>query len=361
VDGLSHFDLAVVGAGIVGATVTAEARRRRPRASVLLLDQSLAGSGATRYSAALSTPTGASPAHRRLVQRAGRWYSDLERTGAALPRRSLLTYWVVGEASAAGFTKEFVSDPPVPAANRDLARLRELHSDLAIGPAEVVFRSDGGVWAGSAADTAKALAYGLNQAEGCGCREGVRVEDVEPEGDAFLLRTHTGDRLRSRHVVLATGPWLADDPGQGPLGWGLRVKKVAALHLALRPRAHDPAIVFWDEDAFLLPMPAAGFTLFSFHCDTWDVRPESADLVVERSERDAALGVLARRSTRLAASHAGGRAFCDGYLPGRLPLVCEDPARPGVLLAGGCSGSGFRLAPALAELALDRLDRFAEG
>jgi glycine/D-amino acid oxidase-like deaminating enzyme len=201
----------------------------------------------------------------------------------------------------------------------------------------------------------------LNQAEGCGCWEGVRVEDVEPEGDAFLLRAHTGDRLRSRHAVLATGPWLADEPGQGPPGWGLRVKKVAALHLALRPRPDDPAIVFCGEDAFLLPMPAAGFTLFSFCCDTWDVRPHSAGLLIERHELDAALGVLARRSARLAASHAGGRAFCDGYLPGRLPLVCEDPGRPGVLLAGGCSGSGFRLAPALAELALDRLDRFAEG
>lgn len=56
----------------------------------------------------------------------------------------------------------------------------------------------------------------------------------------------------------------------------------------------------------------------------------------------------------------GDRAFCDGYLPARLPRVAEDPARPGVLLAGGGSGSGFRLAPALAELVVAGLDRFSE-
>jgi D-arginine dehydrogenase len=351
------YDLVVVGAGIVGAAVATQARLQRPSARTLLVDRSQAGSGATRHSAALSPPIGATPAHRRLAERADRWYAELEREGEVPPRRRLAAFWVVPQAGIPGFQEQFVSGHPVPAASGDLARLRDAYPDLAVRPDETVWCSDG-VWAGAAEVTARSLAARLNQAGGSACWEGVEVDEIRPEEGGFVLLTRTGQRLRARHVVLATGPWLADDPGQGRAGWALRVKKVAALHLSRRPRRDDPAVVFWEEDTFLLPVPDRGVTLFSFCCQTWDVHP-SASLVLERPDLDAAVDVLAARSAGLAAGVAGGRAFCDGYLPGHLPQVTEDPARPGLLLAGGCSGSGFRLAPALAELAVAGLDRFA--
>ena len=55
-------DLVVVGAGILGSIVAAEARRRSPAAKILLLDRGTVGCGTTRHSAALSTPTGATAA-----------------------------------------------------------------------------------------------------------------------------------------------------------------------------------------------------------------------------------------------------------------------------------------------------------
>jgi glycine/D-amino acid oxidase-like deaminating enzyme len=240
----------------------------------------------------------------------------------------------------------------------ELARLRAAYPGLVVRRHEVVLRSEG-VWAGGAEATARALAARLNRSGASACWDGVRVDDVQPDGDGLVVLTQTGDRLRARHVVLATGPWLAEDAGTRRAGWRLRVKKVAALHLARRPVPGDPVVVFCDEDAFLLPLPERGLTLFSFHCRTWDVRPGTG-LAIERDELDAARADLAARSRDLAAAVAGGRASCDGYLPERLPAAAQDPARPGVVLVGGCSGSGFRLAPALAERALDGLDRFAE-
>jgi glycine/D-amino acid oxidase-like deaminating enzyme len=351
-------DLVVVGAGIVGATVAMEAKRRRPAAKVLLLDRSQAGSGATRYSAALSPPIGSSPAHRQMVERAERWYAELERTSDAPWRHRLTTYWVVPESQIGEFQEEFVFEPPVPAAAADMARLRDAHPDLVVRPCETVWYSND-VWAGKAEATARALAIWLNQTDGSACWEGVQVDDVQPDKGGHVVLTRAGQRARTRHVVLATGPWLVDEPGQAWAGSAFRVKKVAAIHLARRPRPDDPAVVFWEEDAFLLPLPAYGVTLFSFYCPTWDVHP-NADLGLERSELNTALEALARRSVSLAAVPAGSRAFCDGYLPAHLPRVAEDPARPGILLAGGCSGSGFRLAPALAELAVAELDRLSE-
>lgn len=351
-------DLVVVGAGIIGAAVAAEAQRRRPTAKVLLLDRAQPGSGATRHSAALCPPIGSTPAHRQLVERAERRYTELEHAGSAPRRRQLTTYWVVPESEIRGFHEEFVFDPPAPAAAADLARLRDAYPDLVVRPFETVWCSRD-VWAGDAEATARALATRLNRASGSACWEGVHVDDIQPEAVSYQVVTRTGQRVRARHVVLATGPWLVDEPGQTRAGWGLRVKKVAAVHLARRPRAGDPAVVFWDEDTFLLPLPAHAVTLFSFYCPTWDVRPD-ANLVLEWPELNGAVEALKARSASMATAVAGGRAFCDGYLPARLPRVAEDPARPGVLLAGGGSGSGFRLAPALAELVVAGLDRFSE-
>jgi len=356
-------DLVVVGAGIVGAAVAEQARRRAADATVLLLDQGQAGSGSTRYSAALCPPVGATPGHRELVEHAERWYDDLyarDGTGSAAPtRRRLETYWVVRADEVDALGAEFVTAPPTPASAVDLARLRDAYPDLVVRPDEVVLRCDR-TWAADPGATVRALTRRLAEGSSSACWEGVRVDDVQPDGDRYVVLTHTGQRLTARHVVLATGPWLADDPGAARAGWPLRVKKVAALHLAHRPPPTDPVVMFCAEDAFLLPLPEHGLTLFSFHCSTWDVRP-SPGLLVDRAELAAARAVLAARSPRLAEVVAGGRAFCDGYLPQRLPATAVDPARPGVVLVGGCSGSGFRLAPALAERAVAGLDRFAQG
>jgi glycine/D-amino acid oxidase-like deaminating enzyme len=352
-------DLVVVGGGIVGATVAAEARRRRPAARVLLLDRDLTGSGATRYSAALCPPVGATPEHRRMVARAERWYADLERAGG-LARRWPDTFWVVRESSLVEFHKAFVDRCPLVAGHADRARLAEAYPDLVVRPDEVVLHSTG-TWAADAEATARTLAARLARADGCGCWEGVRVDDVQPEGAHLVLLTGTGHRIPARHVVLATGAWLAEDPGAARAGLALRVKRIAALHLARRPRPEDPVVDLWDDDAFLLPLPDRGVTLFSFYCPTWHVRPGRGAAGLDGEDLRAALAVLAARSPRLAGAVAGGRAFCDGYLPARLPAVAADPARPGVALAGGCSGSGFRLAPALAEQALSTLDGFGEG
>jgi D-arginine dehydrogenase len=351
--GLS-FDLVVVGAGIVGTAVAEEARRRAPAAKILLLDRARAGSGTTRHSAALSTPTGATAAHRRLVERAERWYARLERDGGPR-RRRLATFWVVREAEVDALREEFVGAPPLPASAADVARLHAAYPDLAVRPDEVVLRS-GGVWAGAAEATARGLATRLNRSGTSACWQGVRVDDVRPNGNASVVLTHTGQTVRAKHVVLATGPWLTGAAERA--GWPLRVKKVAALHLARRPVPDQPVVVFCAEDAFLLPLPEDGVTLFSFCCQTWDMHPDEAE-VIERDELDVARAILGARSPSLAAVVAGGRAACDGYLPERLPAAVEDPTRPGVVLAGGGSGSGFRLAPALAEQALAGLDRFA--
>ncbi|MCO6717110.1 FAD-binding oxidoreductase, partial [Streptomyces sp. CHB19.2] len=73
------------------------------------------------------------------------------------------------------------------------------------------------------------------------------------------LELGTGGDLSVGHVVLAPGPWLSAPAWKhlvAPLG--ARVKKVVALHIEVPPAPGDGAVVFQDEDAFLLPYHERG-------------------------------------------------------------------------------------------------------
>src|SRR5436305_1966397 len=54
---------------------------------------------------------------------------------------------------------------------------------------------------------------------------------------------------------------------------GLRVKKVAALHIVQRPGPGVGAVLFARDDAFLLPLAHRGHWLLSYCCQEWDVAP----------------------------------------------------------------------------------------
>jgi len=187
-------------------------------------------------------------------------------------------------------------------------------------------------------------------------REAVRVTALDPGPDAVVLRLGTGEELTAGRVLLAPGPWLADPAWAGltaPLG--ARVKKIVAMHVDGAPGPDDPAVVFHDEDAFLLPLRERGHWLFSYTCTEWDVDPDRLVDGLRAEDQAAALEVLRRYSPALAGRCAAGRVFCDAYSTSREPLVrpLDDAGR--VVFAGAANGSGYRLAPALAAAAADLL------
>jgi D-arginine dehydrogenase len=113
-----------------------------------------------------------------------------------------------------------------------------------------------------------------------------------------------------------------------------------------------PLVSFMDDDVFVLP-GGDGSALVSFYREEWDPDPDALDGRPADADIAAGVGALARRSRLLAAAVTGGRAFCDLYTPHRLPRVITHPHVPGIAAIRGGSGSGVRLAPALANAALD--------
>jgi glycine/D-amino acid oxidase-like deaminating enzyme len=186
------------------------------------------------------------------------------------------------------------------------------------------------------------------------CWEGVAVTRIRhlPEG-GHELEAMDGRRIFSRRVLIATGPWILGGPGNEiAKNAGVRIKKVAALHVLRSPSPECPILYFFDEDAFLLPVIEREEWIFSFTSQEWDCAPNSSILHITPHERNTALAILKRYYPDLVNCCSGGRVFCDAYSRDWAPFVGSDPKVSDLIIAGACSGAGFRLAPAIAQNAL---------
>ncbi len=349
----AEFDLAVVGAGIVGAAAAYQAAVRRPDWRILLAERSAVGCGATRHSAGLDLPFGETPAKRFLAARSFEAWGRLAAELAPLPLRELPLYAVVGEAALEDAARGFALPGLRAADAAEERRLRRALPDLALRPGQVLL-AGGRCRLGFPQAIAEALVARYRTGARRLLWEGVEIASLRGDGP-YALDAADGRTVVSRRVLIATGPWLPTGPaGALARSRGVRTKKIVALHLERPARFSDPVCAFLDDGAFLLPIAERGEWLFSFTCEEWDCAP-SGLLLISAADRTAALALLGRYCPALSGAATGGRVFCDAYTPDRTPLVASPSAGSGLVVAGGCSGSGYRLAPALAEDALDRL------
>ena len=339
--GPERCDLAVVGAGIVGTMVAHLAAEKHPEWTTVLIDRGLPGHGATAYSLALDVGSAANPAMRRFVTDSAPISQQL---AAAMPTcfRTLEAF-AISPSSSGGRQGAGVH------------RLRTRWPELVLGPGDVVL-------AGQTATSATPLALveGLiarMRRSGVRCWEGTDVTMLESEPSGIRLLMADGRELLAACVVVAVGPWITTGRWQMYAErLGVRVKKVVALHLDIRPRADDPVVLLTADDAFLLPDVDGDRYLFSFASQEWDVPPDPARLRITRDDQELALEILERRLPGLARRCSGARVFCDAYAPNRTPLVTGLDVDPRICVATGGSGSGFRLAPGMALAALRYLD-----
>lgn len=332
-------DTVVVGAGILGCLVARELRAADPDAAVTVIDRDLIAGGASRRSAGLHFPRGASPATRALAAESQRYYADLLAARPGLPIHPLGMTVVAPEHTGATLREVYL-----PEAN--LRRVTDAPDGVTLPPGTAAWAGDDCHYADVPALT-QALAAELRPT--VEFLEGVAVTGVSPDADGVALALGTGDTLTAGRVVLAPGPWLAAKAWRHlvePLG--ARVKKIVALHIEKPPARDDGAIVFQEEDAFLLPYRHRGHWLFSYTCTEWDVDPDTVPPGLAPAHLAEARELLERYAPGLADRCVSGRVFCDAYAPGGVPLVraLTDDGR--LVFAGAASGSGYRLAPAVA-------------
>jgi glycine/D-amino acid oxidase-like deaminating enzyme len=347
-------DLAVIGGGVLGCFTAHVAARSNPEWRVVLLERRWVAAGATGWSAGVSFPLAATPEHGDLVRESAAGYAELDEAFARRCIRPVPMVYVVRRDHEPAFRLRVVGAKLRPLMPQESARVARMLPDMRLAADEVLLTHDGHGFVIDAPALANALVSAGGRA--VDVRPGVTVEAVHREGDGYRVLTDT-TALRARRVVVACGPWTppAGHPVPLPDAPAARRKRVAALHVAVPTGPGDPLVYFVEDDLFILPL-TDGAALASFYRDEWDTDPDSLDGHSNTDDLRSGADVLGRRSAAAAGAVTGGRAFCDLYTERRLPVVLRDPALPALATIRGGSGSGVRLAPALAARALRAVD-----
>jgi len=339
----------IIGAGIIGTLVAHEIHARAPHSEVTVLDRDAVGAGASRRSAGLHLPRGGTERVREMSRYSEDFYRKLLANQGSLPIYPLPeTSLVSSPDKLAEVERNYVPQSSL----RPLATLPNDGIQLAEDACR--WQLDG---CHQADVTGLCMALAGELRHRVRFREGVRVTGLEPAEDGVLVRLGTGERLRAGRVVLAPGPWIHAPAWRELLApLGIRVKKIVALHIEQVPTERDRAIIFHDQDAFLMPLVNRGHWLFSYTCQEWDVDPDDLADGLSADNLAQAQAFLRRYSPSLARDCQAGRVFCDAYSTTGEPRVQRlDPAGR-IVFAGAANGSGYRLAPAIAAEAAELLD-----
>jgi len=332
-------DIAIVGAGMAGASLAAEVAGR---ASVLLLEaEDQPGYHSTGRSAAFWSESYGGPSIQPLTTASGPF---LEEHGFLSPRGALHIADAGGEAALAELEAEFDGLVPFERVDRAglKARLPGLRGGWTVGLVEPSCAD---------IDVAGLHAFYLARARRDGVRlaTGAEVEGLSRDGSGWAIATRAG-RFRARIVANAAGAWadrVAAMAGAPPVGLQPYRRTLSQLRVDPPAPAGLPLVI--DALGRFYFKPESGGRLWlSPHdetaCDPCDCAPEELDVAVAIDRLE---GVVDWKVERVERSWAGLRSFA----PDRRPVYGFDPAVPGFFWCAGQGGFGIQTAPAAAKLA----------
>jgi D-arginine dehydrogenase len=332
-----NYDIAIVGAGIAGASLAAEIG---DRARVLLLEaEDQPGYHATGRSAAFWSETYGGAAIQPLTTASG---ATLRGGGYLEPLGSLHIGRDADAAAIDAFLAEF-ADTPV-----ELDRVDPAALVPGLRPA---WRH--GVMEASCAyiDVARLHADRLAAARRSGTTVETRAElaCAERDGGRWRIATRDGRSFTAAALVDAAGAWadaVAKAAGVRPIG--IRAYRRTMVQLRTDPPAPSKLPHVADIAGRFYFKPEAGGRLWlSPHDETpddpHDVAPEEIDVAtaVDRFE-----GVVDWRVEKIERTWAGLRSFA----PDRAPVYGFDPDVPGFFWFAGQGGFGIQTAPAAAQI-----------
>ncbi|WP_136161990.1 NAD(P)/FAD-dependent oxidoreductase [Sphingomonas flavalba] len=337
---MSRYAVAIVGAGMAGASLAAEIA---PHAPVLLIEaEDRPGYHATGRSAAFWDETYGGPGIQPLTSASGPW---LRAEGVLAPRGSLHIARAGQEALLDRFEAEFAGTG-VRLDRLDRAALAAALPSLRPG------------WIGALSgpsctdiDVAGLHALYLARAHAAGAQLVLAspLRATERRGGVWHL-TAGERRYEAEILVDAAGAWadpVAALAGARPIGIGPKRRTMVQLAVAPPAAATMPLILGVDETFYFKP-EAGGRIWLSPHDETpsppCDAAPEEIDvaIAIDRLEQ-----VVAWQVERVERKWAGLRSFA----PDRLPVYGFDPAVPGFFWCAGQGGFGIQTAPAGAKLA----------
>jgi len=344
---MTIYDIAIVGAGIAGASIASEIAEH---CSVLMLEaEDQPGYHATGRSAAFWTESYGGPLVQPLTTTSQAFLADpppgFSETGF-LRRRGAIN---IAHESDSGLVNQFIekfSGSGITLNRWDAERSRAAIPNLKADWSAVVFEPDC-----SDIDVAALHAAYLSDAKRKGailqCR--VSVNSIVRERDHWVI-AGAGRRFLVRRIVNAAGAWadhIAQMAGVKPIG--IRPMRRTMVQLQTNPPSPPdlPLVVALDGSFYFKP-EAGGSYWLSPHDETvipaGDVAAEELDVAIAIDRFEAVMDVEVTKVTR---TWAGLRSFA----PDRLPVYGFDPVQPDFFWFAGQGGFGIQTAPAAAKLA----------
>ncbi len=337
------FDIAVVGAGIAGASLAAELG---PFARVVLLEaEDVPGYHSTGRSAAFWAESYGGPLVQPLTTASGPW---LDERGFLGPRGGLTLAREGQQAEVEQFLEEF-SSAGVKVELLDRAGVEAVVPGLRegwnLGVSEPSCRD---------IDVAGLHGWYLAEAKRAGvelrCRAGLVGADY---AQGWQLALAGGGTLRCDLLVNAAGAWadpVATLAGARPIGIQPLRRTIAQLRTAPEPPDDLPLVL--DIAGKFYFKPEHGRLWLSPHDETpclpGDAAPEEIDIAIAIDRFE---GVVDWQVQRVEHKWAGLRSFA----PDRLPVYGPDPVVPAFFWFAGQGGYGIQTAPAAARLAAQLL------
>jgi len=338
------YDIAVIGAGIAGASIAAELA---PHASVLLAEaESMPGYHTTGRSAAFFHECYGGPEVAPLSIASG---PRLRELGVLSPRGSLY----IGRAADSPLLEQYVarfagSGAVIERVGRAVLeqRIPGLRPEWTLALYEPACAD---------IDVAALHQHYLAVAKRAGAelRVSARLGTAERESDSWRLGFARGGEVRARTVVNAAGAWadeVARLAGARPLVITPLRRTIAQLRIDPAPPADLPLVL--DINSQFYFKPEHGRLWLSPEEETpsppCDAAPEELDvaIAIDRFEQ-----VVDWRVAAVERKWAGLRSFA----PDRLPVYGFDPRREGLFWFAGQGGFGIQTAPAAARLAAQLL------
>jgi D-arginine dehydrogenase len=344
---MTMFDVAIIGAGIAGASLAAEIAEGR---SVLILEaESLPGYHSTGRSAAFWTETYGGPAIQPLTSASGPFLASPPEgfaDGPLMHPRGALhlggqTDVTAAQAMIADFARSGVALERLddPAAKSRIPGLKP-------GWTEALWEPDC-----CDIDVARLHAAYLKKAKRAGaqlvCNAALKSARYS---DGRWSIAAGGQSYAARMLVNAAGAW-ADTVAQcaDVLPLGIQPYRRTIMQLAVEPAAPaDLPLVVGLDGSFYFKPDAGGRLWLSPHDEIasppCDAAPEEIDVAtaIDRFQQ-----VVDWRITRLERKWAGLRSFA----PDRLPVIGRDPQQPAFFWLAGQGGFGIQTAPAVAQIA----------
>ena len=334
---MTRFDIAIVGAGIAGASLAAELA---PHVRLVLIEgEDQPGYHSTGRSAAFWSETYGGPGVQPLTTAS---FPALDAGGFLEPLGSIKLARAEDRPALDAFMDEFADSGValVPIDPRD--RLPGLRPswDWAVFEPSCAYIDVGGLHGAMLARARRAGAELMTRAELVAARR---------EGGDWTIETRAGP-VRAGLLVNAAGAWadaVAVAAGAAPIGITAYRRTLVQIATEPGPPAALPHVSHIAGSFYFKP-EGQGRLWLSPHDETpvvpGDVQAEEIDvaIAIDRFEH-----VVDWRVAALERKWAGLRSFA----PDRLPVYGFDPRVPGLFWCAGQGGFGIQTAPAAARLA----------